>query len=109
QTVHIDEGSKNKIRVFPLLPQIQIQPRLRSNFTHDEIVNIDENDKPDDKEQLRDMMRGHVGPCVLRPLKYFDVGHSFLSDTLHNVYHGVMKRLSRLWFDRRYRRQPWSL
>ena len=35
-------------------------------------------------------MKGHVGPCVLRSLKYFDVGISFLSDTLHNIYHGVM-------------------
>lgn len=33
--------------------------------------------------------RGILGPCVLRQLKYFDVGFSFVSDNLHNVYHGV--------------------
>lgn len=90
QTVFVNEKSDHKIRVFPLLPEAHIQPRLRSNFTHDEIINIDEDDKPVDKDALRNTMRGHVGPCVLRTLKYFDVGHSFLSDSLHNLYHGVM-------------------
>ena len=89
-TVPINNESRKKIRVFPLLPEAQIQPRLRSNLTHDELVNIDENDKPNDINELRDMIRGHVGPCVLRSLKYFDIGYSFLSDTLHNIYHGVM-------------------
>ncbi|CAF5100421.1 unnamed protein product [Rotaria sp. Silwood1] len=78
ETVYTDVESNHKIRVFPLLPKRQTQPRLRSNFTHDEIINIDENDKPADEDELRDMMRGHVGPCVLRPLKYFDVGSLLL-------------------------------
>ena len=91
-TVPIDEGFKNKIRVFPLLPKTQTQSRLRSNLTYDEIININENEKPYDQYELRDLMRGHIGPCALRPLKYFDVGTIFLSDTLHNLYHGVMVR-----------------
>ena len=32
---------------------------------------------------------GILGPCVLRQLKYFDVGSSFVSDNLHNIYHGA--------------------
>ena len=90
QTVSIDKSSKQKIRVFPLPPIVQVQPRLRTNFMHDETVKIDENDKSSDKNRLLDTIKGHVGPCVLRSLKYFDVGFSFLSNTLHNIYHGVM-------------------
>ena len=26
------------------------------------------------------------GPCVLRSLVYFDIGSSFLPDSLHNIY-----------------------
>ena len=40
--------------------------------------------------ELRDRLRGHISPCILRNLTYFDVGHSFVSDSLHNVYHGVV-------------------
>lgn len=32
---------------------------------------------------------GILGPCALRQLEHFDVGFSFLSDNLHNIYHGV--------------------
>lgn len=87
-------GSNHKIRVFPLLPTTQVQPRLRSNVTHDELIKRAEKKKIKDKTNLHDVMRGHAGPCALRSLKYFDVGHSFLSDSLHNVYHGVMVGLN---------------
>lgn len=33
--------------------------------------------------------KGHKGPCILRKLKHFDVGKSFLVDSLHNIYLGV--------------------
>lgn len=89
-TVPIKNGSSHKIRVFPLLPLTQAQPRLRSNVTHDELIQRAEKKKIKDKTKLHEVMRGHAGPCALRSLKYFDVGHSFLSDSLHNVYHGVM-------------------
>ena len=38
-------------------------------------------------------MQGHVNVCVLRSLTYFDVGKSFLADSLHNIYHGVVVSL----------------
>jgi len=30
--------------------------------------------------------KGVMGICILRELKYFDVGRSFLANSLHNVY-----------------------
>ena len=33
--------------------------------------------------------KGFRGPCILRSLSHFDVGSSFLVDSLHNVYLGV--------------------
>lgn len=89
-TVSIHEKSQKKIRVFPLLPVDQIQPRLRTNETYDELMKIDPKKRVTTKTELRDQMRGQIDVCILRDLTYFDVGKSFLSDSLHNIYHGVM-------------------
>lgn len=89
-TVAINEKSSKKIRVFPLIDENRPQPRLRTNETYDQFV-IDGLDQPvANRFELRDRMKGHVGICILRDLVYFDVGKSFLSDSLHNVYHGVI-------------------
>ncbi|CAF4643372.1 unnamed protein product, partial [Didymodactylos carnosus] len=82
ETVPIREGSK-KIRVFPLTTSKK-KPLLRTNQTYDTIMKIYDN------LPVEDQLKGHAGHCVLRPLKYFDVGTSFLSDSLHNVCHGLM-------------------
>ena len=71
----------------------QTQPRLRTNETYDEFMKIDPGKRAKKRLELRDQMRGHVSVCLLRGLTYFDVGTSFLSDSLHNIYHGVMVRL----------------
>lgn len=42
------------------------------------------------KNPTEDQRKGYLGPCALRPLKYFDVGKSFLTDSLHNLYGGAM-------------------
>ena len=94
-TVLVHEKSGKKIRVFPLLPVDQSQPRLRTNQTYDELMKIDQKKRATIKTELRDQMRGHVGVCILRDLTYFDIGNSFLSDSLHNIYHGVMVSRSR--------------
>ncbi|CAF4318352.1 unnamed protein product, partial [Rotaria magnacalcarata] len=60
-------------------------------------------------EELRLKEKGALGPCILRELSYFDVGRSFMADTLHNVYIGAFKRLLQLWFDHDYRFQDWSI
>ena len=38
--------------------------------------------------------KGVKGPCILRALSKFDVGRSFLVDSLHNIYLGVFVGLS---------------
>ena len=40
-------------------------------------------------EQHKLEEKGILGPCILRELSYFDVGRSFMADTLHNVYIGA--------------------
>lgn len=37
----------------------------------------------------RQKNRGILGPCILRACREFDVGSSFMSDSLHNVYIGA--------------------
>jgi hypothetical protein len=36
--------------------------------------------------------KGTLGPCILKALSYFDVGRSFIADTLHNAYIGAFVR-----------------
>ena len=33
--------------------------------------------------------KGIIGPCILRELTYFDVGHGFMAYSLHNIYIGL--------------------
>jgi hypothetical protein len=66
------------------------QPRLRTNETYDAFVAINLNKRATSKAELRDQIRGHIGIYCLRDLAYFNVGASFVSDSLHNIYHGVM-------------------
>ncbi|CAM4791834.1 unnamed protein product [Rotaria magnacalcarata] len=68
--------------------------------------------KKDQKEQEKvdqQKNRGILGPCLLRSCSMFDVGHSFMSDSLHNVYIGAFKRMMSLWFSPDYRTEPWSI
>jgi hypothetical protein len=76
--------------VFPLLSIAKQQPRVRDNTTYDSYLALGLANCLHSNMDLRDQMRGHVGVCLLRKLRYFDVGKSFVSDSLHNVYHGVM-------------------
>lgn len=41
------------------------------------------------KEAHKNAVKGAKGPCVLRNLLKFDVGKSFLVDSLHNIYLGL--------------------
>lgn len=38
----------------------------------------------------KDLEKGLKGGCILRSLSKFDVGRSFLVDSLHNIYLGVV-------------------
>lgn len=44
----------------------------------------------------KNLEKGLKGSCVLRSLSKFDVGRSFLVDSLHNIYLGVV--VSRIIF-----------
>jgi hypothetical protein len=44
------------------------------------------------KEQHQLYEKGILGECALRSLKFFDVGMSFMGDSLHNVYAGAFVR-----------------
>ena len=73
---------------------------VRSNERYDVLIDILEL-----QQQLKDLWprdrhsteppvdkrneKGLMGKCVFRDLKYFDVGRSFLADSLHNVYIGA--------------------
>jgi hypothetical protein len=41
------------------------------------------------KERHKNNEMGLKRPCILRELEHFDVGKSFVVDSLHNIYLGV--------------------
>ncbi|CAF4485743.1 unnamed protein product [Rotaria sp. Silwood2] len=51
---------------------------------------------------------GYLGECELSELAFIDRGISFMSDTLHSIYHGAFKKLMQLWTESP-KTQPWSL
>lgn len=93
--------TKGRCNVFVMTDGDTLQKR--NNQRHDELLLIYEanekelaafikrgdrgRDKLEKKHQL--LVKGIQGPCVLRSLAYFDVGSSFVVDSLHNVYLGV--------------------
>ena len=106
-SVRSSDDSHHRINCFPI-DISTIQPHGRSNERYDHLLalkqrNDDELDRirsgPLDRTSKRDLKKkclenkemehGIAGECVLRQLKYFDVGFSFVSDSLHNIYHGA--------------------
>ncbi|CAF2072448.1 unnamed protein product [Rotaria magnacalcarata] len=61
------------------------------------------------EEEEINLRLGYLGQCLLTQLSYFDHGYSFLTDSLHTIYHSVFKRLMILWIDSKYRTQQWSI
>ncbi|CAF1463411.1 unnamed protein product [Adineta ricciae] len=96
---------------------------LRSNARHDSLVNLRtlhqqqiNNSVNQSREQKKELARKHIlaekgilGPCIFRSLFVFDVGSSFMTDSLHNIYSGAFKRMLKLWFDPKYSFEPWSI
>lgn len=81
-TVPTQDGSTHRIRVFPLsITSISTVVR-RSNENYDKVMKL--------KNPSDDKRKGYLGECALRSLTYFDVGRSFLTDSLHNLYGGTM-------------------
>ncbi|CAF4872340.1 unnamed protein product, partial [Rotaria sp. Silwood1] len=89
-------AGKGYIRCFPL--DTTNPPNLRSNKTYDQTMKILTKNKQQRARRNsltgadNDKAKGHVGPCALRRLRFFDMGQSFLIDSLHNLYSGAFKR-----------------
>ena len=78
-------------------------------------------------QKHRDLSKGLKAPCIFRSLSHFDVGQSFLVDSLHNVYLGAFvsashpilwnctlrvafqKKLLSLWLSHQHRDETWSI
>jgi hypothetical protein len=105
--VRSSHKSDHCINCFPIDNSLN-QPHLRSNDRYDYLLAVKQaNEEEVERITCRPLNRaakrklkkrliknqesehGILGPCVLRQLKYFDVGFSFLSDSLHNIYRGV--------------------
>ncbi|CAF2094813.1 unnamed protein product [Rotaria magnacalcarata] len=84
-TLPIKSNSKKKIRVFPLVTAHQQQLRLRTNETYDEFMKIYAQEPFKETNEMRDRLRGHIGPCSLRDLTYFDVDTSLITSTVHST------------------------
>ncbi|CAF1218363.1 unnamed protein product [Rotaria magnacalcarata] len=119
-------NSDHRINCFPIKNSLN-PPHLRSNDRYDSLIlikelndieieminchSLDRKAKRQLKQKLienKESEHGILGSCVLRQLKYFDVGFSFVSDNLHNVYHGVFRKLLSLWLYADYKREDWS-
>ena len=71
------------------------QTRLRKNAT--ELAQLTSSlGRPALLESHNNAVKGAKGPCILRSLSNFDIGHSFLFDSLHNLYLGLY--VSRILF-----------
>ncbi|CAF4361359.1 unnamed protein product, partial [Rotaria sp. Silwood2] len=60
-------------------------------------------------ETHKNTEKGVKGPCLLRTLSCFDVGSSFLVDSLHNIYLGLFRRLLSVWLSHQYKDEEWSI
>ncbi|CAF1619215.1 unnamed protein product [Rotaria magnacalcarata] len=88
------------VRSFSMDYDNTINVTKRSNKRYDELITIYQlqqqlKDLWPNKKKLPDVLideqreKGIVGVCLFRDLTYFDVGRSFMSDSLHNVYIGA--------------------
>ncbi|CAF1233917.1 unnamed protein product [Adineta ricciae] len=100
-----ERSGHGSIRVFLKYSQNDIQQR--SNQLYDEHIRILSRRRSKPKSNEIDLACGQQGPCILRDLTYFEIGRSFPSDSLHNIYAGTFKRLLELWF--KTCRQPYSI
>ncbi|CAF2786794.1 unnamed protein product [Rotaria sp. Silwood2] len=75
---------------------------LRDNDLYDiHIKNLSDRHYSKAVPRENDLSCGQMGSCSLRQLKYFQIGKSFCSDSLHNIYSGVFRRLLTCWFKSR--------
>ncbi|CAF2053857.1 unnamed protein product [Rotaria magnacalcarata] len=104
-TTKTNKKETHRIRVFPT-SFANTPARLRSSenykLTMEEIENERLNNPGLTDEQEYQLRKGYLGPCQLDRLAYFDQGQGFLSDTLHTVYGGALRKLLSIFFERKY-------
>ncbi|CAF3899698.1 unnamed protein product [Adineta steineri] len=94
------------IRIFPT--STGRQPEMRSNARWYDISHATQNGIRFFINDHKLHTYGYMGECELCELAFIDRGSSFMSDTLHSVYHGAFKKLLHLWTESS-KKQPWSL
>ena len=75
------------IRVFPTITGQQ--PNPRSNQRWNEISHALNNGYRFVTKEKKPHTFGYLGECQLTELAFIDRGSSFMSDTLHSIYHGA--------------------
>ncbi|CAF1264971.1 unnamed protein product [Adineta ricciae] len=75
--------------------------QIRDNNLYDKCIHIFTRRKTKLKSGDLDVTCGTRGHCALRALTYFNIGPSFVTDSLHNIYSGAFKRLLDIWFKSR--------
>lgn len=73
--------TRSNERYDTLIDIIEIQKDLANIWPRQRLSKKPPIDKRNEK--------GLMGICVLRGLRYFDVGRSFMADSLHNIYIGA--------------------
>lgn len=75
----------------------------RSNERYDQLIDVIQahkqlnyhlarNKQLKDSSIVKQYGKGIAGVCIFRELTYFDVGRSFMADSLHNIYAGAFVR-----------------
>lgn len=75
------------IRIFPT--PLGVQPEMRSNSRWYDICHASQNGVKFFTNDNKLHTFGYIGECELCNLAFVDRGSSFMSDTLHSVYHGA--------------------
>lgn len=94
------ESTNGFVRSFAAEFDVLNETQQRCNVRYDTLLALKQSrdfnrsqlpKKEQKKQEKCDLQknRGILGPCVLRFCTMFDVGSSFMSDSLHNVYIGA--------------------
>ncbi len=96
------ETARGHVRSFAMSKLDFEQVTLRTNQRHDDLLvlkqyhqqqmltfcNQSKKQKKVMEEQFKEAEKGILDTCILRSLSVYDVGTSFMADSLHNVYRG---------------------
>lgn len=86
------------VRIFPTPASPTELPQLRSNFQWQQISHALQNGHVFLTDDNKPHTFGYLGECALTNLAFVDRGTSFVSDTLHSIYHGAFVSVLRKSF-----------